>query len=94
MPTIAEQLQADHLRRNLARVQAGIRTRAAGIHHCRDCRQPFIATTTSHPWCPDCRSKHSLICGRCETPYPVDEDPSGLCPTHRAHPTLWEEEPT
>jgi hypothetical protein len=82
-PSLAEQIHHDHLHRNLLLVRNGVKSRAAGIRRCRDCTEPFIVATAACWFCGSCRGNHTQHCTICNAAYPIDEDPSGVCPLHR-----------
>lgn len=50
---------------NLKLVQAGVKSRAAGIKHCTGCREPYIDDQSGLSHCPDCRINHRRRCKGC-----------------------------
>ena len=68
-----------YLAHNLMLVRTGLRSRAAGIRRCTDCREPFIDDHTGLTWCPTCRPNHQRRCADCGQPFSNTPAGERLC---------------
>jgi hypothetical protein len=70
----------NHERVNLARVKAGVLSRAPGVRRCRDCDTPFLTSHRPVPYCPECRTRHHVECRDCGQLFRCENDGGVICP--------------
>lgn len=82
----------DVIRRELTRVQRGVKARSTGIRRCPACREPYILDIPAKtmPVCPECRPANLFTCRQCRTKFHGTRAGDLLCPCCRVQPPLFE----